>query len=92
MPKARKTVDEPVGPLMAKHLFRLGYADIVVRSTELSRLVSEKTGRSMTRQRISAMMNAVRVEPETVALIAQAIGVKPGELTKPVEVKVLPAK
>jgi hypothetical protein len=37
-------------------------------------------------------MNAVRVEPETIAVIAEAIGVKPGELTKPVEIKAAPSK
>ena len=92
MAKTRKPADEPIGPMLARNLFRLGYADIVVRSTELSRLVSEKSGRNMTRQRISALMNAVRVEPETVELIARAVGVKPGDLTRPVEIKAAPIK
>lgn len=38
------------------------------------------------------MMNAVRVEPETIALIAKAIGVKPAELTRAVEIKAVPLK
>jgi hypothetical protein len=78
---------KPIGPLLAQNLFRLGYADIVVRSTKLAELVSHNTGRTMTRQRISTLMNAVKVEPETIAILAKAIGVKPSELTKPVEIK-----
>lgn len=85
-----RPISQPIGPLLAQNLFRLGYADIVVKSTKLSELVSERTGRTMTRQRISALMNAVRVEPETIALLAEGIGVKPAELTRPVEVKAVP--
>ena len=93
MPRAKASADtKPIGPLLAHNLFRLGYAEIVVKSTALAELVTKKTGRNMTRQRISALMNAVRVEPETIALLAEAIGVKPGELTRPVEVKAVPAK
>lgn len=72
----------PIGPTLAKNLLRLGYADIVVRSSELSSLVASKTGTTMSRQRISQIMNAVRVEDETVATLAKAIGVKPSELLK----------
>ena len=72
----------PIGPTLAKNLLRLGYADIVVRSSELSKLVAAKTGATMSRQRISQIMNAVRVEDETIANIAKAIGVKPAELLK----------
>ena len=92
MAKAKPTVAEPIGPLLARNLFRLGFADVVVRSTELAGLVSKKTGRTMTRQRISALMNAVRVEPETVELLAKAVGVKAAELTRPIEIKMVPTK
>lgn len=90
-PKKGETDAGPIGPLLARNLFRLGYADIVVRSTELEGLVS-KSGGKMSRQRISAIMNAVNVKPETIAQLAEAVGVKPAELTRPVEVKALPVK
>ncbi len=74
--------DTPVGPLLVRNLHRLGYADIVVRSAEIARLVSEKTGKSISRQRVAQLMNAVRVEPETIELLAKGLGVKASELTK----------
>jgi hypothetical protein len=73
---------EPMGPIVAENLFRLGYASIVVHSTELSNLVAENTDRTMSRQRIAALMNAVRIEPETLEVLAEAIGVDPCELLK----------
>ena len=73
---------EPMGPVLAENLVRLGYADVVVRSAEIARMVSEATGRSMSRQRVSALLNAVRVEPSTIELIAKGLGVDPSELTK----------
>jgi hypothetical protein len=82
---ARKEIEideRPVGPRLVKNLFKLGYADIVVRSAEIARIVSERTGRKLTRQRISALMNAVRVEPETIELLAKGLGVKPADLLK----------
>jgi uncharacterized protein YneF (UPF0154 family) len=79
--KTRDRGDMPIGPLLVKNLYRLGYADLVVRSAELSRLV-ERTGHKMSRQRIAQMMNAVRVEDETIAVLAKAIGVKPSELLR----------
>lgn len=84
--KESEVGDKPIGPLLVKNLFRLGYADIVVRSAEVSRLVSERTGKSITRQRVSALMNAVRVEPETIELLAKGLGVKPAELLRDDEV------
>jgi hypothetical protein len=82
---ARKEIEideRPVGPRLVKNLFKLGYADIVVRSAEIARIVSERTGRKLTRQRVSALMNAVRVEPETIELLAKGLGVKPADLLK----------
>ena len=38
------------------------------------------------------MMNAVRIEPATLELLAKAIGVKPAELTKDVLITVVPIK
>jgi hypothetical protein len=82
MAKKKVETDAPVGPLLVENLYRLGYGDIVIRNAEIARLVSEKTGQSFSRQRVASILNAVRVEPETVALLAKAIGVKPQELTR----------
>jgi hypothetical protein len=70
-----------------RNLLRLGWADLVPQSERISRLARE-AGLEFSRQRVSAIMNAVRVEPETIELIARAIGVKPSELTRddPVEI------
>src|SRR4051812_42153404 len=87
-PKNVESKDKPIGPRLVNNLFRLGFADIVVRSAEIARLVEKKTGKGMTRQRISAMMNAVRVESETVELLAKGLGVKPADLLRDVEVSV----
>lgn len=87
-PKAFEIPEGAIGPQIMLNLLRLGFADIVVRSSELSALVAEKTGKSMSRQRISAMMNAVRVEPETIEALAKGVGVKPSELTRKVRVKI----
>lgn len=76
------TTDKPVGPLITKNLIRLGYAETIIRSAEVARLVTEKTGKTMSRQRVSAITNAVRVAPETIAAIAKGLGVKPEELLR----------
>jgi hypothetical protein len=82
MARTKAKDDRAIGPLLAKNLLRLGHADIVVRATDLADKVRAKTGKPMTRQRISMLMNAVRVEDETIATLAKAIGVKPEELTR----------
>lgn len=82
MALAKARDDRAIGPILARNLLRLGHADIVVRATDLAEKVRAKTGKPMTRQRISMLMNAVRVEEETIATLAKAIGVKPEELTR----------
>jgi hypothetical protein len=72
--------ENPVGPLVAECLLRLGYADIVPKASKIAGLVSKKTGKTMTRQRISALMNAVHVEPETIQMLADSLGVEPEDL------------
>jgi hypothetical protein len=74
--------DPPVGPIIAENLIRLGFVEQVVQTATVAKLVTEKTGSPMSRQRVSAILNAVRVKPSTVARLAKGIGVKPEELTK----------
>jgi hypothetical protein len=75
----------PMGPLMAANLARNGYADITIRTAEIARLVTEKTGKSMSRQRVSAILKADRFEDETWEMIAKATGLKVSELMKPIQ-------
>jgi hypothetical protein len=82
MPR-RKTEDaDPIGPIVEANLIRLGYAETVVKTTEIAELVSTKTGRPMSRQRVANILNAVRVNPATIDLLAEGLGVKPEELTR----------
>ncbi len=80
--KKKVETDEAMGPVLAENLYRLGYGDIVIRHAEVARKVAEDTGREFSRQRVAAILNAVRVEPETVEMLAKAIGVKPAELLR----------
>lgn len=86
--KGADSEGKPMGPLLARNLYRLGFADVVVRSAEIARRVESKTGKSMSRQRISALMNAVVVDAAMVETIAKSIGVKPSELLKDVTIEV----
>lgn len=83
---ARKTTpprdDRPIGPVLAANLARLGYTETTIRTSEIARLVRERTGKKMSRQRISAILNAVRVNPGTIETLAMALGVSPNELTR----------
>ena len=74
--------DIPEGKILAYNLKRLGYSEEVIKMAEIARLVTEKTEKKMSRQRISTILNAIRVTPETFELIARAIGVKPAELKR----------
>jgi hypothetical protein len=83
MPRSKSPSDqEPIGPILAENLIRLGYAETVIKTTEIARLVSETTGQSMSRQRIANLLNAVRVNPETIELIAKGLNVDPKELMR----------
>lgn len=81
MPSRKREDEMPMGPTIAENLVRLGYADIVVRSAQIARLATAK-GHKMSRQRVAAIMNAVKVKDETIEALADAIGVKPSELTR----------
>lgn len=80
--KAVGSADEAIGPILAENLARLGYAEMVVKTADVARKVSEHTGKPMSRQRIAAILNAVRVTDDTIQMLADALGVKPSDLTR----------
>jgi hypothetical protein len=94
---ARKKAHEdtpaaPMGPTLAANLERLGFAESVIKTTEVAKLVREKTGKPMSRQRIAALLNAVRITDQTLELIAKGLGVHPRELTRETKPKGKEAK
>jgi hypothetical protein len=74
--------DKAMGPIIARNLYRLGYGEMNVKSGEVAAKVSEKTGKPISRQRISQMMNAARIEPDTIEMLAKGLGVKVSELLR----------
>lgn len=83
----------PVGPIIADNLFRLGFGDRIVRGKDLSELIDKKWRgkRTMSRQRITNILNSVNVSDQTLQTIAEAIGVEPGELLRTdFEIKAVP--
>lgn len=75
--------DIPTGDVIAENLVRLGYADQVIRVSEIASLILERTGKKVSRQRIANILGSLRVYPDTVEMLAKGLGVKPEELTKP---------
>lgn len=83
MARVKKPSGEPPdGTILAENLVRLGYSEHVIKTTEVARLVTERTDKTMSRQRIASLLNAVRISPETWAALAKGLGVKPEELRK----------
>lgn len=74
----------PDGTVLKENLYRLGFYEKVIRTTEIAHRVSEKTGKSMSRQRVANLLNAIRISPETIQAIAKGLGVKPEELMRPI--------
>lgn len=83
MPRKPAEPFEPAdGPILRENLIRLGFFEKIVHATKIAKLVTEKTGKSMSRQRISNLFNAVHITPDTIATIAKGLGVKPEELMR----------
>lgn len=78
----RRGAAPPMGRVLLENLQRFGYAELVIRATDLAKLINEKTGKKMSRQRIAALPNAIRINPETFGPIAEALGVDPSELMR----------
>lgn len=85
MPRKSTTppeLDEPIGPILKANLIRLGFAETTVKVKTVADLIAKKTGRPMSRQRISNLLNAVKVHPKTIETLAKGLGVKTEELTR----------
>jgi transcriptional regulator with XRE-family HTH domain len=70
------------GSVLAENLCRLGYCEQVVKATEIAKLVTERTGKTMSRQRIANLLNSVRITETTLETIAEALGVDVAELRR----------
>jgi len=81
MPESRKR-RVPMGETLEKNLVRLGWASTKVRVSEIAKAVEDRTGKSVTKQRISGLLNAIFIESKTIKWLAEGLGVKPEELTK----------
>ena len=78
---ARET-DRPMGPIVAKNLSRIGLTSTSVNTAEVARLVTAKTGKSMSRQRVASILNQVKISDRTIEMLAKAVGLKPDDLLK----------
>lgn len=74
--------DLPVcdGTVLAEGLIRLGFVRQTVAMAEVAEIVSERTGKPLTRQRLSTLLNSIRISPDTIKMIAGALEVDPSEL------------
>lgn len=72
----------PMGAVLKANLKRLDLTEEVVKTSEIVKRVESRTGKKITRQRISALINAIYIEPATIAWLAEGLGVKPEELTR----------
>jgi hypothetical protein len=84
---ARKKTSEsdrrpPDGVVLGRNLCRLGYCETVVKTTEVSKLISERTGRHISRQRIAQLLNAVSITPGMLSVLAKGLGVSEDELSQ----------
>ncbi len=77
----------PMGVILKGNLIRLGHVAVTVTATDIANAIAKLTGKSVSRQRISALLSAANIEDETIAQLAKAIGVKPEELTRDVELE-----
>lgn len=75
------------GELLAANLVRLGYADLVIRTSEVADTVSERTGKKLSRQRVFNLLNSIHIRPETFEQIAKGLGVKVSELTRDIDLE-----
>jgi hypothetical protein len=74
------------GATLALNLLRLGWAEMIVRVkvSKLCAAIARSSGGAytMNRQRINTLLRSETIRPETLKRIADAIGVKPEELTR----------
>ncbi len=83
--KSQTAIRRPDGEVLAENLMRLGYVRTIVAATDVTKVVTERLGkheRTISRQRLSAMLNAIHIRPETIETLAKGLGVKAAELMK----------
>jgi hypothetical protein len=78
--KGSKPRKAHMGRVLAENLVRLGWAERIVRVR--AQEICDRMEGGMVRQRINALLGAETIRPETLKRIADAIGVKPDELTR----------
>jgi hypothetical protein len=71
-----------VGPEYTAECERLGFIKHKLRLGEIAALIRGKNGKPWARQRLTGIINSVRVEQATIDAIAKGLGVKPSELTR----------
>lgn len=70
-----------VGNLIKHTLINMGYVEEpAVKLTEVSRIVTEKTGRNLSKQRLKAILEAERLAPDTLDWLALGLGISVAEL------------
>lgn len=79
-PETVGSPDEPIGPIIANNLARLGYAETVIRISEIARAIERHTGKPCSPQGVSHVINAVRLEKTTIAKVADSLGVALSDL------------
>lgn len=82
-PRSRHYLDKnPVvmGAILRENLIRLAYYEDVIKTKEIAKLVTERTGKSMSRQRIANLLNSVHITDATLETIAKALKVEPSDL------------
>jgi hypothetical protein len=76
MEMGRSPSDEPStdGTTLRRVLIDLGWSEEVVRITDVANAVTEKTGRNLSRQRLSVLLNTERIRDATLEHIAKGLG------------------
>jgi hypothetical protein len=70
-----------VGSIIKQTLINMGYVEEpAVKLTEVARIVTEKTDKNLSKQRLKAILEADRVSAETLNWLARGLGISVAEL------------
>jgi hypothetical protein len=79
-----KGSDTHMGRIIAQALWTMGYVNppkpATLKVAEAARDIAERTGRNMDRRRLGQIIDAERVEPETLEWLAEGLGLTVAEL------------